>query len=358
LDAMTKQMTKSQVIEAYEELDAIRCQATAFAESKCRKPRTGQVAFSPELSEARSVIKAWSLLVSKAKGRKISSRMIARTLKQLNIPAEVRAYDDSTLQERLKSAYQEYYKIKGNAKELRHTALENLVEAITASGNTSKEKAPKALRDREAQRNKARKIRYLRCKIYSGSTTMVTTHDAQGNKVELTNQKEMEEAILESNHKKFLQSAHTPFYQSPLKEEFGFKGLTTASQAVLAGIYDSNHDIDQRILDVITQWQMPVEVKELGHLKMEMSVDSYVRYWKKAREDTSCYPLALSFATMKAGAFDQQIASLDCMLTRIPLVAGFAPSRWKRCLDVMILKKSGVTDLSSLPVPCRLQLCI
>jgi hypothetical protein len=45
---------------------------------------------------------------------------------------------------------------------------------------------------------------------------------------------------------------------------------------VLAGIYDSNHDINQRILDVITQWQMPVEVKELGHLKMEMSVDSYV----------------------------------------------------------------------------------
>jgi hypothetical protein len=51
---------------------------------------------------------------------------------------------------------------------------------------------------------------------------------------------------------------------------------------------------------------MPIEVKELGHLKMEMSVDSYVRYWKKAREDTSCYLSALSFATMKAGVFDQQ----------------------------------------------------
>jgi hypothetical protein len=36
------------------------------------------------------------------------------------------------------------------------------------------------------------------------------------------------------------------------------------------------------------------------------------------------------------------------MLTRIPLVVGFAPNRWKCCLDVMILKKSGVTDLSSL----------
>jgi len=115
LDSNAKHMTKSQVIEVYEELDVIRCQATAFAEAKCRKLRTGQVAFSLELSEARSIIKVWSLLVSKAKGRKVSSRFIAQSLEKVNLLAEVRGYDEATLQERLKSAYQEYYKIKSNA---------------------------------------------------------------------------------------------------------------------------------------------------------------------------------------------------------------------------------------------------
>jgi hypothetical protein len=33
----------------------------------------------------------------------------------VNLLAEVRGYDEATLQERLKSAYQEYYKIKSNA---------------------------------------------------------------------------------------------------------------------------------------------------------------------------------------------------------------------------------------------------
>jgi hypothetical protein len=56
---------------------------------------------------------------------------------------------------------------------------------------------------------------------------MVTTTDAAGNKIEITNQKYMEQAILENNHKKILQSSHTPFYQSPLKERFSFKGLTS-----------------------------------------------------------------------------------------------------------------------------------
>jgi len=94
---------------------------------------------------------------------------------------------------------------------------------------------------------------------------------------------------------------------------------------VLAGVYDSNHDLDQRILDIIAQWQMPDEVKQLGPLKMALSVESYVKYWKKARENTSCYPSALSFSTMKAGAYDPQIAALDCQMTRIHLIAGFAP---------------------------------
>jgi hypothetical protein len=97
----------------------------------------------------------------------------------------------------------------------------------------------------------------------------------------------------------------------------------------------------------------------MGPFKMELTLESYVAYWKKAREETSCYPSALSFSTMKAGAYDKDIAALDCCMTRIPLKVGFAPERWKFCLDVMLMKKSGVTDLLGLrtivlfPVDCN-----
>ena len=46
-------------------------------------------------------------------------------------------------------------------------------------------------------------------------------------------------------------------------------------------------------------------------------------------------------------------------MTQIRLAKGFAPQQWKQCLDVMIMKKSGVTDLSGLrtivlfPVDCN-----
>lgn len=46
-------------------------------------------------------------------------------------------------------------------------------------------------------------------------------------------------------------------------------------------------------------------------------------------------------------------------MTSIPIEHGFAPARWKKCLDVMILKKAGNTELSSFrtivlfPVDCN-----
>jgi len=352
-------MSRSEVIQEYEALDLIRCEATQYAERRCRKLKTGQVAFSPELNESRQRIRASLLLVSKAKKVKVSSRLLKRSLKKVNIPMEMRSLQLEELQEKLKGEYQNYYKIKRDASQLRLTDLESLAQALAEQENVEKEKTLKALREREQQRTTARKIRFLQGKIRTGSTTLVSFTDVNGQKHELMEKIEIERAILDSNKKKFSQSTHTPFYQTPLKEEFGFKGLTQASQATLAGVYDSNSDIDPNILDVIAQWQIPQEVRQLGPLKMEMTLDSYTSFWGKAEEDTSCYPAALSFSTMKAGAQDPDIAALDCTMTRMPLRFGFAPSRWKFCLDVMLMKKSGVTDLSGLrtivlfPVDCN-----
>jgi len=62
---------------------------------------------------------------------------------------------------------------------------------------------------------------------------------------------------------------------------------------------------------------------------------------------------------MKAGSFHDYISEVDCRMTRIPLMSGYAPNRWKKCLDVMILKKAGITHLFLLrtivifPVDCN-----
>jgi hypothetical protein len=97
---------------------------------------------------------------------------------------------------------------------------------------------------------------------------------------------------------------------------------------------------------------MPSAIRDLGPQSMSISLDSYRSFWKKANERISCYPAEMSFATMKAGATDDVIAELECEMINIALESGYAPDRWKKLLDVMILKKSGVTQLSSLRTIC------
>jgi len=145
-------MSKTEVIHRYEELDALHCEATAFAKRRCRKLRMGQVAFSLELNLSRLKIKAWLMLLTKVRKRKISSRLIKRTLKKANISSNARGLPEEELQECLKKEYKLYYQLKGDATQLQMTALEQLAAAIAEKGDTDKEKVIKALREREQQR--------------------------------------------------------------------------------------------------------------------------------------------------------------------------------------------------------------
>jgi len=352
-------MSITDIQSEYEVLDAIRCKAAEFAQSKCRKLRMGQVAFSPELNQCRRIIQAWSLLLKKASGGKVSSRLLQRTLIKVQFPPNYRGMPRTEIEDHLKAAYQNYYQKKGEATSLRQTHLENLAEAMSERGAGDKEKVIYSLIAREKQRASARRIRYLRGKQRSGGTTMVIVTDADGNQIDITDRAGLESAILRNNQEKFTQSVNTPFYSFPLKHEFGFQGVTAATQTILAGVYDSNYPLDQYILDVFQQWEMPNSIKEIRPPAMNISLESYRRFWKRANENISCFPSSLTFSTMKAGSMHEKISFIDCTLTNIPLLEGFSPSRWKNCMDVMIMKKSGVLDLSGLrtivlfPVDCN-----
>ncbi len=347
------------LIVEYEHLDTLRCRGVAFAERKCRKLCMGNVDYSPEIQAARLLISAWSLILKRAKGLKVSSRLLQRTLRKASLTPSCRARTLESIQDQLTLAYKNYYSIKGSNRSPRKTSLEKRAEAIAAQRNQKKATVLRCIREREKQRNTARKIRYLRGKVNSGSTTMVTVQDEAGNRFDLTSKEHIEQAIMKNNEEKYRQSSHTPFYQFPLVNEFGFKGLTSAAQAVLSGVYESNHPIEDCAQALLEELEMPEKVRELGPQNMKITKEDYRGFWLKAKENTSCYPAQMSFATMNAGATSDVISQLECNLTNIPLQSGFSPNRWQKFMDVMILKRSGLTDLNSLrtivlfPVDCN-----
>lgn len=163
----------------------------------------------------------------------------------------------------------------------------------------------------------------------NGSTTMVTIQTEQVTNIDLTGKQDIEEAIMANNQAKYQQAFHTPFMISPLREKFGFRGLTTAAQAVLGRVYEPNEQVDVYTRELLKEMQMPQALRDLGPQPMEISVDSYREFWRKANEKTSAFPDALSFATMKAGATDALISELECELINIALRSGYSPEHWR-----------------------------
>jgi hypothetical protein len=151
---------------------------------------------------------------------------------------------------------------------------------------------------------------------------MVTIQDDSGNRLDLTSKDAIEHAIMKNNEEKFRQSSHTLFFQFPLATEFGFKGITSAAQAVLSGVYESNHPIETYAQAFLEELEMSEMVRELGPQTMEITKDDYRGFWLKAKENTSCYPTQMTFATIKAGATSDIISQLECSLMNIPLQSG------------------------------------
>lgn len=233
-----------------------------------------QVAFSPALQQVSRKINSFLGLLKRASGRNISSCSLQCSIHKSGLPKTVYALSISVITSALKDCYKEYYAIKHHHKEVRATYLDNLAEALAES-----KKIPHA--------NMLKQLWWR--------TTDITDKQA------------MEQAIMDSNEQKFKQSHRRPFYKEPLSTIFGFNGTTQAPAAIFADVFTPTPDIPNSKTLLLQHLSMPDKICKLQSSHMDMTLDSYCNFWLRAKENTSAYPDALSFSTMKAGASSPQI---------------------------------------------------
>jgi len=105
--------------------------------------------------------------------------------------------------------------------------MESLAKAIAEEKDTKKSSELKNLRQREKQRNQARRVRRMRGKFKSGKvTTMHRTREIDGVQVreECTTQDQMNEAAMTENKARFSRSLQGAFMQPALRAMHGDLG--------------------------------------------------------------------------------------------------------------------------------------
>ena len=137
---VTCPITETHRLEA-EAIASLREQGIQYADKRCRCLFQGLVPFSPEVNNLMLQVRFWKLALDKKLGRKISSRLLVRTMRKAKISTplfELMARSKDSIERDLKESYQQYKLAKKSAYNTRRKWLHDLAEAQSQQETNTK----------------------------------------------------------------------------------------------------------------------------------------------------------------------------------------------------------------------------
>ena len=305
-----------------------------FAASKSRRIRAGGKQFSDKLQMARRTIHVWYLVRQRLLGCNVNARTIIRARKRVGIKNSRVQLEEA---ERLLDQAHTHYKIvrKQDAKH-RIDFREKLAQDKAKEGNMSAATMLRQMDLREKQRRDARRIKAtLKRNSRCGTTRIQVNHN---NRIrDVTKKSEIEKLIIAENERKYHQTEKTcPLLQGQLLEDIGLLGDGPKVDAILNGTYIPPPETSH----AVKKWLQNLHIPNRDEREAALTtIHQYKRGWKLAREHTASGNL--HFGHYKACAMHDMLSWATFVMSTLPRSIGFTPKRWRRCTDVMLLKKEG-----------------
>ncbi|MGL5936571.1 MAG: endonuclease/exonuclease/phosphatase family protein [Cetobacterium sp.] len=320
-------LTQEQIQE-YEAIDRLKTRCMLQAEKRCRKLKRGGVSFSEETITPLRLIAWWNVAIKRRQGKQVHPKVWRRKKKEAGLQA-LRT-SEMTLSDMIQSRKQ--------AVKAFRQAKKNHEEHRVAHIN----KMPKKVRDRllriERQRKMAKVAKAINGKLANKSITKVE-YEGQ----EYTTQEDIEKALLQVNENKTRASDNTPFMQGELLRDFGYRQNTAAHEEVLQGTYkipETCHPATERVLRGLARPSSTRESKGF-RVRTHITTEDHIKGWKRQKERTSGGMSGLHFGHYKAHLQDKLLAAFDASMRSVAYTTGYALSRWKKGLDVQLLKKTN-----------------
>ena len=333
-------INEPEMIRRINKIDSSITNSILYAEKRCRKLTTGQVPFSPEISEAGKTINVWNNIIRKKKGCNISSTYIKRISKKVGISINVNQLSLKECEEERNLATKKYRKLKRNAKQSRIQFLNELAMQHAERGNETSSNIVARMNRNEEMRESYRRIKVI-TKPFFGATEKVLIYDENEEKEEVSMEKiTIEKALSEQNIKKFTEAYSSPFLQQPLLSKLGQDASTPAAQSIVQGKFNSKCNISDQTKKFIKQLKMPYKIKRSKMNNTLCSLDEATQYWKKKREKTNSSMSLRHIGTYKALTFNN-LPTLKMInnISNIAFNIGEPLERWTHDLDVSLLKK-------------------
>ena len=314
--------------------------ATHVAESKCRKLRMGNIAFTAELAKMRGVIELWNNVIRKKNGKNISSTYIKRLAKTCNIYAPMDMSLENCISER-SQMYKKLIEFAKTDKQSRKKFIDSLADAIAAEGNEKKSNVIRRLNRTEEERFARRNIKAV-VNNFAGATTRVQLDDhPSGEPYFTTDKTAIEQALIQENEKKYTLAYSSPFLQEPLLSLLGQDSLTVAGDEILAGTFIPPTDISEATKKFISLLVMDPILQIEGSNSDNITVQQSLKYWNRKPEKISSSLSGRHIGTYKAARKALHSFEIITGIMNIAYRSGISLPRWQKTLDVSLLKKPG-----------------
>jgi hypothetical protein len=174
-------------------------------------------------------------------------------------------------------------------------------------------------------------------KLKSKSISRVE-HEGQ----EYITQQAIEDILLPVNEAKIQASANTPFMQSPLVDEFGYKANRPAHDQVLKGTFITPQECSPATDILIKGLVSPSTQINQGtfHPRKVVTTNDHIRCWKKQKERTAGGMPGFHFGHYKAHIQRRRLTAFDASQRSMAYTTGYSYKQWKKGLDAQLLKRS------------------
>ena len=300
----------------------------------------GMVPWTIDLQKAGRALTLWQDVYKNKIGKKKDN--VRRTLRLAKKAAivlpEVRTITAEDASKALQQAQQQYDTVKNNNKKSSGKGTHRQAVALARSERmgTSMEQEEKNLEHRDKIKQDHKLVRSAFGSAKQALTRVTIT--GEDGPVELTAKEDVENACLDSTMTKYT-VAHNAAIYSVLPTNS--TATDDVAQAILRGEPPTVNDeyVQQYInscVQVVPTFQFPCDT------------ESHSNSWRAMNENTASGYSGVNFAHFIANTYDEDTAEVDALLSYLPFAFGFAPKRWKTSVDVMLLKKVGVTDVKKL----------
>ena len=328
----------------YERIDSIIQESMETAERKCRKFKCGETDWSPRFQEIHDTIDYWLLRQRQLQGLRPNMALVKRLGKKL----QIRYYPSNlkTIKKKLDKAHDKRRAFKTEATSESMEYRNQLAKAKEEAGDKEAATYLKELNEKEAIRKLFRTIKVIEQRNKAGASSQLNVTNQDGTVSVLTLQQEIEEAICSVNQKKYHQTeGGSQLLEQEFLELFGRHGEGPATEEVLQGTFECPPNTSQATKAFLEACQLPENLQQISESNDPVKrFKSFIQSWKIRKEKTVS-------ANQHMGHYKACMRHPYlqwCLFQRheIPTITGYSPKRYRQCVDLSILKKSGNFDIA------------